>query len=100
MSLAKLHIQFQNPFGSDADFKNLWFNTWHVGKHKALELQFVVDAANIFELDIDVNFRGQDHAGPRFELNLFGWIMILHLYDTRHWNYETNNWEIYDNTDS
>lgn len=95
MSLAKFHIVLRNPFDHN-DFKNLWSRAWHPAKHKAVELQFVKYAYNFFELNIDINFKGEDHAGPRFELNLFGYTVMVSVYDTRHWDYETNDWTIYD----
>lgn len=33
-----------------------------------------------------------DHAGVKFELGLFGYSIVFYLYDSRHWNYEKNDW--------
>jgi hypothetical protein len=37
----------------------------------------------------------KDHAGWNFEIGLFGGIFVLSYYDTRHWDYENNCWEVY-----
>jgi len=34
----------------------------------------------------------QDHAGPKFEVQLLGLTLILNLYDRRHWFYEEGRW--------
>jgi hypothetical protein len=95
MSLAKFNVAFRNPFPHD-EFKNLWSRAWKPFKNKAFELEITKYAYFFFEVNIDINFKGEDHAGPRFELNIFGWTVMASLYDTRHWDYETNDWTIYD----
>lgn len=45
---------------------------------------------NILLIELDLNWKGQDHAGPRFELEILGYVIILNLYDKRHWNYSEN----------
>ena len=37
-----------------------------------------------------------DHAGVSLWLGLFGFDLGLHFYDTRHWDYENNRWEVYE----
>lgn len=37
-----------------------------------------------------------DHAGLHLMLGLLGYEVELHYYDTRHWNSETDTWEIYE----
>ena len=48
----------------------------------------------LFSLDIDFRFRGQDHAGPKFRLEILGMMFNIHMYDERHWNYDANRWEM------
>ena len=92
-------VQLRNPFKC-ISFKSYWCKTWNVSKNKAFEMQLSKYAYNFFELGVDINFSGEDHAGPRFELGVFGYNITIKLYDKRHWIYETNTWETYDNTDS
>ena len=44
---------------------------------------------------IDFTIR-QDHAGFGMELDLFGWGVEFRVYDSRHWNVETECWEVYE----
>lgn len=42
--------------------------------------------------------RKQDHAGFYFMIDTwFGWFNF-NIYDTRHWNYDNDTWEVYDKT--
>ena len=37
-----------------------------------------------------------DHAGVRLWLGLLGFDVGLHFHDIRHWDYENNRWEVYE----
>lgn len=38
----------------------------------------------------------QDHAGVDLQFTLLGLSHTVQFYDNRHWDYETNNWVVYD----
>lgn len=65
-----------------------------IGDHKAWEFNGY-QTAQLIELDFGLSFKG-DHAGLRTMLGLFGYSVEFHLYDTRHWDFETNTWVKYD----
>jgi hypothetical protein len=50
---------------------------------------------HIFNVDLQFKPVG-DHAGARVMLGVFGYSIELHFYDTRHWDYDTYTWEVYD----
>ena len=52
---------------------------------------------NFFDLFITLNGSGCDHAGFRFNLEIIGLSLNFKVYDSRHWDYENNCWENYDN---
>ena len=56
---------------------------------------FDIDLFGLFRLNINKN-KKTDHAGFRFNLNIFGLDFDYTHYDTRHWNYDNDNWEVYD----
>lgn len=65
-------------------------------KNKAWEIQI----SNDFEGGPYFNFslewtRKCDHAGPKFTLEILSFYFCIQAYDTRHWNYETDDWEVY-----
>lgn len=39
------------------------------------------------------------HAGVSLWFGLLGFDVGLHLHDTRHWDYENNRWEVYEEDD-
>jgi hypothetical protein len=65
-------------------------------ENKAFELQISrFDPDELIEFDLDLNWQGHDHAGPRLELTVLGWFFSTKLYDTRHWDYDNNRWATY-----
>lgn len=81
----------RNPFRC-REFKNLWNREWKITKNKSLELQFSHYRFNLLEVQLDLNWRQTDHAGPWFMVNLFGLTVDLRIYDHRHWDDTTNDW--------
>lgn len=91
--MISLQINIRVP-GSDR-FKNI--GCWHgitFFKHKFWELQ-IYQSADI--LDLFFRFtRKQDHAGIHLGLGLVGFNAEFQIYDHRHWNKDTSDWEKYD----
>jgi hypothetical protein len=85
-----------NPFKSFA--KKFWMHTWYWDKklttYKWFEVQTFVDSDHLFGFELDLRLKGRDHAGPSFELVLFCIGLAARIYDNRHWDYETNDWEV------
>jgi hypothetical protein len=81
---------------------NPWSNTWtilwnksnFISKNKAWEFNGY-RTNHIINVDFQFNPVG-DHGGVRVMLGLFGFDIELHVYDTRHWDYETKDWQVYD----
>ena len=94
--MISFHASLANPWAKD-NFDSIWNKDWLVAKHKAIELEFIRHAYNLFEVHISTPIR-QDHAGVRIVLALLGYGVHFTFYDTRHWNYDKGRWEIYDNT--
>lgn len=93
--MINIWLAIKNPFKC-ADFKNYVCYTKLIAKHKAFEVQVSKYADNFLEFNLNLNWRGEDHAGPSIEINLFGWTLCVKIYDTRHWDYENNCWQVYD----
>lgn len=87
-----LNLTINNPW-SDR-FENVYNASGKITKHKAWEFQ-IYRSDTIAEFETRLSFR-QDHAGFKLGLGLFGWTVDGNIYDTRHWNYTENRWEIYD----
>jgi hypothetical protein len=72
----------------------LWHRSKLLGKHKAVEFN---GYCTYHIINVNFEFRPTgDHGGARLMLGLLGYVVELHFYDCRHWNYETKTWEVYD----
>jgi len=68
----------------------------NITAHKTFELQISrFDLDRIIDIDLDLNWRGRDHAGPKLELSVLGYYFAVLVYDNRHWDYDLNQWEKY-----
>lgn len=47
---------------------------------------------NLIEFNFNTTLTGTDHAGPLFDLNVFGFMLYLNLYRIHHWNHDENRW--------
>jgi hypothetical protein len=69
-----------------------------ISKNKSIEfqLEFLNDWTSILGINIDYTTKC-DHAGASFELNILKMIYFnVVFYDHRHWNYETETYEVYE----
>lgn len=87
-----LRISLRNPFRY-GEWRNIWQRAWCVTKNKTLEVCLDYYAYELFELDVNTAWRGLDHAGPSFSINLFGLGFRVSFPDNRHWDYVNNRWE-------
>ena len=96
-----IHLNFAitNPYAKD-DFKNLYCRTWQLAENKYVELQCFRESRRLLAVNINIIWRGYDHAGPEVELIILGYSMSLRIYDNRHWDYETNTWVRYTDEDT
>jgi hypothetical protein len=86
-------FKLENPWSKNDDSRDFFCKDWKISDHKNLETQLTwFGWSTLFELNIEINWRGRDHAGPRFEIILFGLFFGIQMYDSRHWNYEQNRW--------
>lgn len=64
-------------------------------KNKHWEVQVSkTNASSLFDFKIDLRWYGRDHAGPEFEIGVFGYLFSATIYDGRHWNKNKNDWDV------
>lgn len=88
-----------NPFWKDKYndfFKSYFTYSKSVSKNKVFELEISRHFYYILELVLVLRITGEDHAGPRLDINIFGYELSVKIYDTRHWDHEKNDWMKYD----
>lgn len=89
--MINIWIALRNPFRCKA-FRPLWAIQKPLTKNKTFEMQISHYAFNWLELQLDLNWRQTDHAGPWLMINVFGYTIDIRLYDNRSWNDSTNSW--------
>ena len=82
----------QNPF-KYKEWRDVYQGSWSITKNKTLEIQVSRYAYNLLEFELDTRWSGNDHAGPKLEIGLFGFEFSVGIVDNRHWDYENNCWE-------
>jgi hypothetical protein len=88
-------------FNLNFSITNPWSNRWEVlffkngtlGKHRAWEFNGY-STHSLIDIDVRISHRC-DHAGLHTIIGLLGLALEFSIYDTRHWNYDKDNWEIY-----
>jgi hypothetical protein len=89
-----IHLEFalHNPWSER--WQNIKVFHKAITKNKSIELQ-CMKTNDIISCIVNFTIR-QDHAGLNTYLALFGYSIKFSFHDNRHWNYETNTWETYD----
>lgn len=94
--MINLQFNIHNPWSKR--FHNYKCYSWQVTKNKAIEIEFL-GSSDIIDIHLSITHR-RSHAGVELELGLFGYNVHFMFYDSRHWDYENNKWEVYEDTDS
>lgn len=76
----------------ESKFISLQEYTKNISKNKAYEFQTSYYNRYWFAATIDLQWYGEDHAGPELELCILGYTFRCKLYDKRHWNYDEGRW--------
>lgn len=93
--MINLHASINQYFFGNDYFINLYNFERMISKHKGVDVNLTFYPHTIFEMDLDTRYKGRDHAGVHFNIGLLGLSFSLKIYDIRHWDNETNDWEIY-----
>lgn len=84
-------LNIENPFSNR--FDNLYCKEYLYRPHKAIELELTKDNSFI-SFSFRWSFRA-DHAGMSIEVGLLGYSISINTHDTRHWDYDSDTWEVY-----
>ena len=93
--MISLDFKIVNPFKSDYRDTKTWFNkTWNLTKNKSLEIDiYTAQCYNLFQFALSTVWRGHDHAGPGFVLEIFEFCFDIYVRDKRHWDWDNGTWE-------
>ena len=84
-------LNIENPFSNR--FDNLYCKEYLYRPHKAIELELTKDNSFI-SFSFRWSFRA-DHAGMSIKVGLLGYSISINTHDTRHWNYDSDIWKVY-----
>jgi hypothetical protein len=94
--MIKFNLSLLNPFKYE-NFIALYNWSGQITKNKSWEVELYYYAYEWFIFNVDFSWKGNDHAGPSFEIGLFGYNLSGNIHDNRHWDYENKCWETVDN---
>jgi hypothetical protein len=99
--MIKFSFSVGNPWSHDLPLHNYFYKHKKLSKNKSFEIQIYRSSPyNLFRFFVNLAWRGEDHCGPELEVELGKYRFNVKIYDHRHWDYETGNWEVYDPTKS
>lgn len=88
-----LYFNFFIRSKSKKKFELLCFKSGELSEHKFWEFEIIRNPDYLFNVMLDVSLSGSDHAGILFRLGLLHYEMDVNIYDHRHWDPDTNDWE-------
>jgi hypothetical protein len=95
MNIVNLRFEITNPFDRWEFFKPLGSISGSLFWHKGWELEHSYMSTMLIDIDVTLTTR-KDHAGLDITIGLLGYGIHFNIYDTRHWNYDLNQWVVYD----
>lgn len=90
--MISFNFNIDNPFVDR--WNTLFCKSGLLTQHKAWEFNGY-KTHHLINSGFNLTTKG-DHAGIQFELGVFGYSIEFQIYDTRHWDYENNQWENYE----
>lgn len=97
--MIKFKFTITNPFkNKPCLFKDIRYDrTWTLSTNKSFEFEVVqFGLQNLFNFELDLTWSGSDHAGPSIIVEILGVYFVAKFYDHRHWDYDNQTWEVYD----
>lgn len=90
--MIKIKLEVAKPTPLD-HFVGIYDTFLKLSEHKTCEIEFYYFSDDLFVFNLDLRWKGYDHAGPNLEISIFGWTLHIGIYDNRHWDYEKKGWE-------
>ena len=95
MNILNIRFELRNPFDRWEFFKNLDCVYGKLWRFKAWELEHSYYSPLLLDFELCWTM-AQDHAGFEFGVGILGYGIHFRIYDTRHYNYDTKQYEEYD----
>jgi len=95
MKIIDLRLELTSPFDRWDYFRGLGSISGKLARYTAWELEHSYYSPLLLDIELSWS-RQQDHAGFEFGLGILGYGVHFRVYDTRHWNYEAQRYEVRD----
>lgn len=89
MNIFNFRLELTNPFDRWEFFKPLGSISGVLFLYKAWELEHSYMSTMLVDIDTSITTR-RDHAGLNIIIGILGYGVHFSIYDTRHWDYNTN----------
>jgi hypothetical protein len=88
-----INIQFNLRIPGSNKFQNIkcWSGSIAFTRHKFWEVQ-IYKASDIFDFFLRITTK-QDHAGVDTGIGFLGYNLEFRIYDNRHWDKNTRDWQ-------
>lgn len=90
-------FKISNPFFTPTNEffnKDYYWRDIKLSENKNFEIQISkFEPRQLLDFSVDLNWTGTDHAGPSLEIEVFGYMFNVKIYDSRHWNYDEHRWQ-------
>jgi len=91
-----LSLRLPNWIGSTANQSYPFLKYGQLTKHLNWEIEAGYSGwGNLFSLRLNLDTKGSNHARIGFDITLLGLMFSANIHDIRHWDYENNQWEEY-----
>lgn len=91
--MIRFSFSIKNPWAKDRPQVDYVVYEPRVSENWAFELQLSKMATDWFSFDLDLSWRGQDHAGPNLTIELLGYYFCVRFYNVNHWNFDEGRWQ-------
>ena len=84
------------PWAKERGENKHYFTTYNkLTENKSLETQLSrwSSCCVLFSINLNTEWIGSDHAGIKFDIQIWRLNFMFDLYDKRHWNYEEARWQ-------
>lgn len=91
--MIRFEFSIGNPWYKDRPQVNYIEYDRKVAENWAFECQLSKMSTDWFSIDLDLSWRGRDHAGPSLTLELLGYYFCVRFYNVNHWNFDEGRWQ-------
>lgn len=93
--MIRFNFSIRNPWTKDSPESKTYFSYESLlNKNWGISIQCSqMGCYDLLGLELDLSWRGEDHAGPCINVEILGYLVRFKIYNTKHWDYDNGTWE-------